>query len=142
MRYTIHMKRSSRTHGYSLAELLVVIAVVGIITAVIFGSIAVARVKTRDNRRIADMKEIQLGLALHYDVYRAYPASLTILDDTGQRFLPSIPTDPKTGAQYEYVPYNSNRNYCIGVTLEDTTAIPNDSVTNANCSSSNYKAQR
>jgi prepilin-type N-terminal cleavage/methylation domain-containing protein len=138
------MKRSSRTHGYSLAELLVVIAVIGMITAVGFGSITVGRTKARDNRRVADMKEIQLGLALYYDVYRGYPAALTILDDSGQKFLPSIPTDPKTGAQYEYLPYNSNRNYCIGVTLEDTTAIPNDSTTNANCSSltSNYKAQR
>lgn len=140
----MHMKRSSRTHGFSLAELLVVLAVVGMITAIGFGSIAVARVKSRDNRRVADMKELQLGLALYYDVYRAYPASLTILDDTGQKFLPSIPVDPKTGAQYEYLPYNTNRNYCIGVTLEDTTAIPNDSTTNAACSSltSNYKAQR
>ncbi len=138
------MNRSSRTHGFSLAELLVVVAIIGMLTAIGFGSIAVARIKARDNRRVADMKEIQLGLALYYDVYRAYPASLTILDDTGQKFLPSIPVDPKTAAQYEYLPYNTNRNYCIGVTLEDTTSIPNDSTTNTACSSltSNYKAQR
>jgi prepilin-type N-terminal cleavage/methylation domain-containing protein len=136
------MKRSSFAHGFSLAELLVVLAVIGMITAIGFGSITLARTKARDNKRLADMKEIQLGLALYFDVNRAYPASLTILDDVGQKFLPTIPVDPKTGAQYEYLPYNSNRNYCIGVTLEDT--IPNDSSTNSACNSltSNYKAQR
>lgn len=138
------MKSSSCRQGFSLAELLVVLAVIGLITAIGFGSIAVARIKSRDNRRVADMKELQLGLALYYDVYRVYPAQLTILDDSGQKFLPSIPVDPKTGAQYEYLTYNSNRNYCIGVTLEDTSAIPNDSTTNPSCSTltSNYKAQR
>jgi prepilin-type N-terminal cleavage/methylation domain-containing protein len=138
------MKRSSFMHGFSLAELLVVLAVIGMITAVGFGSITLARTKARDNRRVADMKEIQLGLALYFDVNRSYPAALTILDDSGQKFLPTVPVDPKTGAQYEYLPYNSNRNYCIGVMLEDSTAIPNDSTTNVACNSltSNYKAQR
>lgn len=138
------MNRSSRTYGFSLAELLVVLAIIGMLTAIGFGSITVARMKARDNRRIADMKEIQLGLALYFDVYRSYPATLTILDDTGQKFLPSIPVDPKTSAQYEYLPTNSSRNYCIGVTLEDTSAIPNDSTTNTACNTltSNYKASR
>jgi prepilin-type N-terminal cleavage/methylation domain-containing protein len=140
----MHMNGSSRRKGFSLAELLVVLAVVGVITAVAFGSISLARTKARDNSRIADMKEIQLGLALYYDVNRTYPATLSILDDSDQKFLPAIPVDPKTRAQYEYLPYNSNRNYCIGVTLEDTEFIPNDSTTNAACNglTSNYKASR
>ncbi len=138
------MKRSSFVYGYSVAELLVVLAIIGMITAVGFGSITLARMKARDNRRVADMKEIQLGLALYYDVYRAYPVTLTILDDVGQRFLPTIPVDPKTAAQYEYSTFNSSRNYCIGVTLEDTSAIPNDSTTVTACNglTSNYKASR
>ncbi len=138
------MKRSSFMYGYSAAELLVVLAIIGIITAVGFGSITVARTKARDNRRVADMKEIQLGLALYYDVYRAYPSDFAILDDIGQKFLPTIPVDPKTGASYQYAAVNSNRNYCIGVTLEDAAAIPNDSTTVAACNvlTSNYKAFR
>lgn len=131
--------------GFTLLELLIVIAIIGILTAVTVTSVTVSRGKARDTRRVGDMKEIQIGLALYYDVNKAYPQSLYTLVDPAQHYLPELPTDPQTGAMYEYTASSttSYKNYCIGVTLEYD--IPNDSVScvsTTTSSTANYKAQR
>jgi len=132
--------------GFTLVELVIVLAIIGIFTAVVFGSITTSRSSARDNSRIADMKTIQLALALYYDVYRAYPANLSTLAASDQKFLPSIPVDPQTKAQYEYSVTSDSRKYCLGVKLEDANAIPNDNVVSCSAGTSgwiaNYKAER
>ncbi|MDO8579741.1 MAG: prepilin-type N-terminal cleavage/methylation domain-containing protein [bacterium] len=125
--------------GFTLIELVIVLAIIGIFTAIVFGSITTSRSKARDNSRIADMKTIQLALALYYDVNQIYPVDFRTLDDVGQKYLPSIPKDPQT--QQDYVYNLSGDKYCLGVTLEDSNAIPNDNV--ASCGSeANYWASR
>jgi hypothetical protein len=89
------------------------------------------------------MKEIQIGLALYYDVNKVYPAALSTLAQAGQNYLPSIPTDPLGGTAYEYLSSSPFKTYCLGVKLEST--IPNDSATCTSAISSstaNYKASR
>lgn len=127
--------------GFTLVELVIVLAIIGIFTTVVFGSITTSRSKARDNSRISDMKTIQLALALYYDVNKFYPANLSILDDVGQKYLPSIPNDPQTHQDYIYNLVDGNKKYCLGVILEDSSAIPNDNV--ASCGSgANYWASR
>lgn len=126
--------------AFTLVELLVVLAVIGILTSIVIASTVASRAKANDTRRIADMKEIQLGLALYYDVNKVYPASLSVL--ATQKYLPAIPTDPVSGS-YEYVPMGTPvTHYCVGVKLQG--AVPPDS---ASCSlgagsTANYKAYR
>lgn len=126
--------------GFTLVELLVVVAILGILTSIVIASTVTSRAKANDTRRIADMKEIQLGLALYYDVNKSYPANLTVL--ATQKYLPAIPTDP-AGGSYEYVPTGTPAtHYCIGVRLQGS--VPSD---NASCalgagSTANYKAYR
>lgn len=134
-----------RKKGFTLVELLIVISIIGVLTSVVIGSTNASRIAARDTKRISDMKEIELGLALYFDVNKVYPAG----SDTGalsilvtQKYLPEIPTDP-TGTAYEYMTSNGDKSYCIGVRLEGP--IPNDTV---NCTSkspvsnANYKSQR
>ncbi len=125
--------------GFTLVELLLVIGIIGILTAIVISSTDAARVHARDSKRISDIKEIQLGLAVYYDVNRAYPTALSSL--TSQKFLPDLPTDP-LGASYEYI--GSNTTYCIGTTLENTSdapvELPSASCTSSASSTANYKA--
>ncbi len=53
--------------GFTLIELLVVIAIIGLLSSVVFASLNSARMKARDARRLADLKEMQKALALYAD---------------------------------------------------------------------------
>lgn len=110
--------------GFTLVELLVVIAIVGIVSTVVIGGTGEsrARARARDNRRISDIKTIQLGLALYYDVNKSYPVGtdVSILNTklVLDKYLPEIPNDPTLGT-YEYI--GSLTQYCLGAKLEVVT---------------------
>lgn len=57
----------SRQRGFTLIELLVVIAVIALLATVAVVALSSARTKSRDAKRIADMKQIQNALALYAD---------------------------------------------------------------------------
>lgn len=71
--------------GFTLIELLVVIAIIGLLSSVIIAPISSARVKARDARRIADLKQIRIALALYYDDFGYYPPSDCGWDCNGYR---------------------------------------------------------
>lgn len=114
-----------KSKGFTLVEMLVVLAIVGILTGVVLASTTAARSQARDSARTSNIKEIQLGLALYFDVNRSYPSGLQTLVD--QKYIPSIPNNP-SGGGYDYLSSSSNT-YCIGALYEST--LPED---NAGCS--------
>jgi prepilin-type N-terminal cleavage/methylation domain-containing protein len=126
-------KNSTSFKGFSLAEMLIVFSIVGIITAVVFGSVKNSRTTARDLSRLSDMKEVQIGLALYFNKYRAYPASLNSLVVEGN--IPAIPTNP-LGSPYEYQVASNNKSYCLGALMENSRdydgftdcAVPSSSI--------------
>lgn len=56
-----------KKRGFTLIELLVVIAIIGLLSSVVLASLNTARAKSRDARRLADLKEMQKALALYAD---------------------------------------------------------------------------
>ena len=106
--------------GFTLIELLVVIAIIGILSSVVLASLNSARKKSRDARRVADIKQIQLALELEFDKTRAYPSALATLKTNG--LIPQIPTDPLGGSYvYTYCPISAT-DYHLTAILEDTNA--------------------
>jgi prepilin-type N-terminal cleavage/methylation domain-containing protein len=107
--------------GFTLIELLVVIAIIGILSSIVLASLNTARQKSRDARRVADIKQIQLAMQLFYDASSSYPASLSLLAPT---YIATIPRDPVAQAAYPYdaIPAactDDCSSYHIGANLED-----------------------
>lgn len=89
--------RSNRK-GFTLIELLVVIAVVGLLATISVIGFSSMRMKSRDMRRIADLKRIRDALELYYQDNGFYPPSPCGYDCNGYYY--SYDTSWDTLAQY------------------------------------------
>jgi general secretion pathway protein G len=65
----------NRHRGFTLIELLVVIAIIGLLSSVVFASLGTARAKSRDARRLQDLRNIQKALELYHTEYGRYPST-------------------------------------------------------------------
>jgi len=63
--------------GFTLIELLVVIAIIGLLSTLAVVALNSARQKSRDSKRVADMKQVQTALELYFADENGYP------DDSG-----------------------------------------------------------
>jgi len=61
--------------AFTLIELLVVIAIIGILATVSIISLSNARAKSRDAKRVGDMKQIQTALELFFNDKNRYPTA-------------------------------------------------------------------
>ncbi len=75
--------------GFTLIELLVVIAIIGLLSTLAVVALNNARMKSRDAKRVSDIKQIQTALELYYNDKNAYPvdASGGVLGATGKTQL-------------------------------------------------------
>lgn len=111
--------------GFTLIELLVVIAIIGVLASVVLASLNTARRKSRDARRIADIKQIQLALELYFDanISAGYPTSALFTGaGLAPTYIPVLPKDPLTAANYSYAALGSGAvcsSYHLGAALED-----------------------
>ncbi len=118
-----------KNKGFTLIELLVVIAIIGILASIVLASLNSARTKSRDARRIADLKQIQIALELFFDANRSYPVSIAELVTGGQ--ISVEPKDPIGGSlsyAYAVAPAGCSAagpTYCthyhLGAALEEGT---------------------
>lgn len=139
--------------GFTLIELLVVIAIIGILASIVMVSLTGAKSKSRDAKRQADLKSIQLALSLYYNDNGFYPKNIYSTSGTAPSnglapsYLPTVPRDPNGSATctnsgvagcYKYVAYGTSANcnagsnppltYHLGAAVEDTSgaATAND----------------
>ena len=59
--------------GFTLIEMLIVIAIIGILAGIIIVGLGSRRGAARDAKRIADLRSTQQALELYYQVNDAYP---------------------------------------------------------------------
>ncbi|NMB47998.1 type II secretion system protein [Candidatus Kuenenbacteria bacterium] len=64
-----------KNKAFTLIELLVAIAIIGLLATLVTFAIQNAGKKSRDTRRLSDLKQINTALQLYYDTYKTYPTS-------------------------------------------------------------------
>lgn len=77
------MVRRFVNRGFSLIELLIVIAVIALLATLILANYGESRKQARDERRVVDLEQIQLALRLYYEKYGEYPCEKHNQCDTG-----------------------------------------------------------
>jgi prepilin-type N-terminal cleavage/methylation domain-containing protein len=119
--------------GFTLVEILVVVSIMGILTAVIIGGVTSARSKARDARRVADIKQISGAIENYFSSCYSYPSLLTDLESSSSctAYIPaliSLPHDPQSGTNGDYRYYTdaqggtlgTGRRYHVCATLESS----------------------
>ncbi|KKR03253.1 MAG: hypothetical protein UU25_C0001G0014 [Microgenomates group bacterium GW2011_GWB1_40_9] len=105
--------------AFSLIELLVVIALIGILVAIATVSYSTIQKKSRDSRRVSELKSIQQAMEQYYaNTQSSYPGSCSGLSIT---YLPNdMPSDPQTGTRYDDAAISScsSTSYCFCVSME------------------------
>lgn len=69
------MKDRERT-GFTLLELMVVMAVIGMLAAMIFPNLGRARTRARTAKALSELKTIELALMEYYADYSGFPTNL------------------------------------------------------------------
>lgn len=92
--------------GFTLIELLVVVAIIGVLASVVLVSLNSARAKSRDARRLSDLREIANALHTYYSDNQQFPNETSDSSLPASALVPeyisSIPRDPLSGNNYRY----------------------------------------
>ncbi len=138
------MKKNKQ--GFTLIELLVVIAIIGLLSTLSIVALNSARARSRDARRVSDIKQIQTALEMYYNEVGSYPAtglnSTTAISNGTSVFMAKIPgnatptNDGSCGAalfDYTYAQTSSGASYTLvyclgaatgGIPANTNTATP------------------
>lgn len=128
-------------NGFTLIELILVMALIAILSVIGIGSYSQATVKARDTQRKNDLNQITKALeSFNNDVGR-YPkvdgfgemtcpqingaegscfgGIIAYFGDVLTAYMENIPTDPKNGRVYKYVPGANNGTYSYYAAMDN-----------------------
>lgn len=117
--------------GFSLIELLIVVAIIAILATLAVIALQSSRARARDSKRLGDVKQITTALALYQHDAGIFPATMTpgmILTYNGNTYMEIVPAPPTpddgcTGStEYTYTSSAGNTynlRYCLGSASSD-----------------------
>ena len=107
-----------RNRGFNLPELIVIMAVILLLSAVVLANVNSARKKARDAQRMSDLDQLQVAFRLYKDVNNAYPSSPGLIEkgstvqDSVSEYLTGEVEDPFNEGNSRY--YFDNSYNCGG----------------------------
>ncbi|MEK7137972.1 MAG: prepilin-type N-terminal cleavage/methylation domain-containing protein [Patescibacteria group bacterium] len=152
------MKKLDRK-GFTLIEILVVVAIIGILAGVVLVGLRGTGPQARDSRRAADLRQVQNGLELYYNKNSKYPEVTTwtalrgeLVGATANLGISNLPEDPvndtATSKIYSYAASTGGTSYVLRALLEEVgSKLLNNSVeivdfdATFDCSGQNYCVQ-
>ena len=123
-----------KNKGFTILELLVVVAIIGLLSAVVMASLNSSRSKGRDARRIEDIRQIINATELYFNATGKYPSRAQFENPIKAQnplslYLWPIPKDPKTNLQYNFSGVRTGgvntpcTGYHVGVSLENNNKV-------------------
>lgn len=124
---------NKKIKGFTLIELLVVIAIISLLSTTVMASLNQARQKSRDAKRISDMKTIQTALEIYYNDNNGYPITGwrsqcagwggyinpdNVIPGLAPTYIGKVPSDPMMVKNsnincYLYASYDNGASYKI-----------------------------
>lgn len=102
--------RRVKKQGFTLMELLIAIAILGIMATVSMGGYFSSLKKGRDAKRKAALEQVQRALEMYYNDHGRYPEADEINLKWGEQFtdgttiyMQKLPKDPKSDYTYQYI---------------------------------------
>lgn len=115
-----------RERGFTLIEMLVVVAIMAILTSVASVNFIGTRQRGRDSQRKSNLRQIQSALELYRADQGVYPATASFPACNGQLvsgttvYMQRVPCDPQGGNyQYQAPGAAPNTTYCLRACLEN-----------------------
>jgi len=113
-----------KSRGFTLIELMVVISIIAILTAIGLVSYSAVAKQGRDSKRQSDLRSIQSALEQYRADQSSYPASLPAAGnplkspDGTKTYLNQLPQEPLGSPQYGYNLVSTS--YCVYARLENS----------------------
>lgn len=115
------MNYSKNASGFTLVEIIVVVAIIGILSLVAFASFDEARKKARDTERHSELEQIGAAVLVYGTANGEYPDSLSDLE-TANLFT-TVPEDPINEGEYVYSYDNNTTCYELTGKSESTEEV-------------------
>jgi prepilin-type N-terminal cleavage/methylation domain-containing protein len=146
----LRMKKTLSKKGFTLIELMVVVAIIALLTGIVTVNLTKSRGKARDAKRVSDLGQLQLALELVFDRCNQYPqvnpmiatiSTATVCTKNGTQisintFISTIPVQQSAGSgdttYYRYgtnIPYAAgSTDYVLATRLENPSEVLTDDV--------------
>ncbi|PWU22820.1 hypothetical protein C5B42_05045 [Candidatus Cerribacteria bacterium 'Amazon FNV 2010 28 9'] len=151
----MHFKRARA--GFTLIELIVVMAIMGILIAATASTFQNSRIKGKDAKRKSDLKQIQSALEAYIGDHGLYPVSTAgvitacgdgtavcswgsaFKDENGTVYMAKVPIDSDYPTfSYEYFVSSDRKQYQLFAYLEDSNDPDLHTYTGKNCPDANH----